>query len=154
VSDEYIRLIPTEPYWQPTLEAASAAVEFVGWLFAGPGDAVELVRYEYYDHVTLIDAGGYTTEITCPRCGQDIREWFWDLIVQRRLDFDELGVRVPCCRAAVRLDEINCDSPVGFAKFEVSAMNATRGQYELNGEELRHVAALLGHPVTQILARY
>ncbi|WP_155373911.1 hypothetical protein [Catellatospora vulcania] len=44
--------------------------------------------------------------------------------------------------------------PVGFARFEVSAMNPTRAKYELDAAELAEVAGLLGHPVKQILAHY
>jgi len=33
-------------------------------------------------------------------------------------------------------------------------MNPTRAKYELDAEELADVAALLGHPIAQILAHY
>jgi hypothetical protein len=56
VGDIYIRLIPTDPGWQPTTEAADTAVRYVRELFAGPGDAVERVEHVFYDSVTLIDA--------------------------------------------------------------------------------------------------
>ena len=52
----------------------------------------------------------------------------------------------PACRA--------WPSPVGFALFEVSAMNWARVAGELSGEELAAAGAVLGHPVTQILAHY
>lgn len=44
--------------------------------------------------------------------------------------------------------------PVGFARFEIAALNGTRAEYELNADELMRVGALLGHPVRQILAHY
>jgi hypothetical protein len=37
---------------------------------------------------------------------------------------------------------------------DVEEVNPTRAKYELDGEELANVAALLGNPVTQILAHY
>jgi hypothetical protein len=43
---------------------------------------------------------------------------------------------------------------IPIARFEVSAMNPTRAKYELDDAELAEVAALLGQPVTQILAHY
>lgn len=46
------------------------------------------------------------------------------------------------------------DWPVGFARFEVCAMNPRRARYELDAGELDELAALLGHPITQILAHY
>jgi hypothetical protein len=57
-------------------------------------------------------------------------------------------------QSAISLDTLRYDWPVGFARFEVSAMNPTRAKYELDAEELANVAALLGHPVAQVLAHY
>ncbi|NJC84442.1 hypothetical protein [Planosporangium mesophilum] len=155
MSDGYIRLIPADPTWQPTPEAAAAAVAYVARLFSGPTDDVEHVDHEFYDRVTLIDAGENTTRITCSRCEGDIDlEWFYDLIEESGESFDNLDARAPCCGAVVSLDTLRYDWPVGFARFEVSAMNPTRAKYELDAQELADVAALLGHPVTQILAHY
>jgi hypothetical protein len=72
VSDSYIRLIPTSPDWQPTHEAGAVAVAYVASLFSGPDQAVEEVESNFYDRVTLIDAGENTSQITCPRCSRDI----------------------------------------------------------------------------------
>jgi hypothetical protein len=155
VSDGYIRLIPTDPDWQPTPEAAASAVAYVTGLFSGPDDQVEKVEYEFYDRVTLIDAGENTTEISCPRCDGDVSwEWFGDLVEENGASLDHLDVTVPCCGAVLSLDTLRYDWPVGFARFEVSAMNPTRAKYELDAEELAKLAALLGHPVIQILAHY
>lgn len=155
VSDGYIRLIPTDLRWQPTPEAATAATAYVARLFVAPGDDVERVEYEFYDHITLIDAGENTTRVTCPRCGSDIDvDWFFDLIEENGESFNELDVSVPCCNAIVSLDALHYDWPVGFARFEVSAMNPTRARYELDAQELAEVSAVLGHPVAQIIAHY
>ena len=155
VSDGYIRLIPTDREWQPTPEGAAAATAYVARLFSGPEDDVEEVEYEFYDRVTLIDAGENTTRISCSNCNGDLDvEWLNDLIEENGESFDSMDVLVPCCGAVVSLDSLRYDWPVGFARFEVSAMNPTRAKYELDAEELADVAALLGHPVAQILAHY
>ncbi|MEU8218257.1 hypothetical protein AB0C47_21130 [Micromonospora taraxaci] len=156
VSDLYIRLIPTNPDWQPTHEAATGAGAYVASLFSGPDDAVEEVEYKFYDRVTLIDAGENTSQITCSRCGRDVSlDWLGDLVRGNGSpSFDHLDVTVPCCGAVVPLNGLHYDWPIGFARFEVSAMNPTRAQYELDTEELARVGDLLGHPVAQILAHY
>jgi hypothetical protein len=125
MSDNYIRLCPTDVDWQPERDAAEVTAAYVAGLFSGPDGDVEEVGCEFYDQVTLIDAGENTECVTCPRCG-----------------------------VTVALSALGYDWPVGFARFEVCAMNPTRGKYELDAEELAHVASLLGHPVTQILAHY
>ena len=155
MSDDYIRLIPTDKQWQPTPEGAAAATSYVARLFSGPEDDIEEVGAEFYDQVTLIDAGENTTRISCSNCDLDIEvDWFFDLIEENGETFGSLDTQVPCCGAVVALDSLRYDWPVGFARFEVCAMNPTRAKYELDAAELAEVAALLGHPVTQILAHY
>ncbi|GIE78814.1 hypothetical protein Aph02nite_47640 [Actinoplanes philippinensis] len=68
--------------------------------------------------------------------------------------FTSLDRQVPCCAATVALDSLRYDWPVGFARFEICVTNPVRAAYELDTAELGAVAALLGHPVTQILAHY
>ena len=42
MSDIYIRVIPTDPHWQPTVEAAAGAKDYVVAL--SPGPAIMLKR--------------------------------------------------------------------------------------------------------------
>jgi hypothetical protein len=99
----------------------------------------------------LIDAGSNTTRITGPRCGGDLLEWFLDLIEEFSESIGDRNVTGPCCGESVQLDTLGYDWPVGFARFEIYAMNPSRDGYELDARELARVAELLGHPVTQIL---
>jgi hypothetical protein len=162
MSDSYIRVIPTDPEWQPTVEAAAGAAEYVAGLFAGPGDHVETVEPIFYDRITLIDGGQYMADVLCPRCGAAIGlDWFWDLLRVRNggrrvgePTVGDLGVTVPCCGTALTLPELRFEDPVGFARFEVSAMNWTRSASELSDEELTTAGDILGHPVTQVHTRY
>jgi hypothetical protein len=156
VSDGYIRLIPADVNWQPTPEAAATTAAYVTSLFSGPDDAVEKVEHKFYDLVTLIDAGECTTRITCSGCDGDISlAWLGDLVMKNGgVSFGHLDVTVPCCGAVVKLDGLRYEEPIGFARFEISAMNPTRAKYELDAEELAVVTGLLGHPVAQILAHY
>jgi hypothetical protein len=162
MSELYIRVIPTDPDWQPTAEAAARAVEYVAGLFAGPDDHVELVEPLFYERITLIDGGEYMEDLFCPRCDAAIGlDWFWDLLRARNGGrmigepaVPDLSVTVPCCGAALMLSELRFEAPVGFARFEVSARNWARGTWELSETELVAAGAALGHPVTQIHAHY
>jgi hypothetical protein len=162
MSDLYIRVIPTDPEWQPTAEAAARAVEYVAGLFAGPGDHVEAVEPVFYERITLIDGGEYTQDVFCPRCDAAIGlDWFWNLLRVRNggrmvgePTIGDLGVIVPCCGTALTLPELHFEAPVGFARFEVSAMNWTRSVWELNDEELTTAGDILGHPVMQVHSLY
>lgn len=155
VSDNYIRVIPTEVTWQPKATAAAAAVGYIRALFTGPGDSVDEVACEFYDTVTFIDSGVNTDIVACPTCrGQIDLDWVFDVVGQRMDDLANLDAPAPCCGAVASLNELDYDWPVGFARFEIAVLNGTRAGYELNADELLHVGALLGHPVRQILAHY
>lgn len=156
MSDGYFRLIPTDKNWQPAPELVDSAISYVAGLFSGPDDDVWEISGKFYDQVTLIDAGENTEKITCTRCGRDIGlRWFYDLLEEHGEGTGDRTVTVPCCSETVTLSALHYDWPVGFARFEISVMNPTRlEKYELDAGELDRVAALLGHPVTQVLAHY
>ncbi|GAA2559654.1 hypothetical protein GCM10010435_33610 [Winogradskya consettensis] len=158
MSELLIRVIPTDLEWQPTPEAAIAAAEYVAGLFAGPGDHVESVEPLFYDRIAVIDGGEYLEDVFCPRCEASIGvDWFWDLLQVRTGNdptLNDLAVTVPCCGAALALPELRFEDPLGFARFEITIKNWTRGPWELSDHELTTTAALLGHPVLQIQAHY
>ncbi|MBV1856628.1 hypothetical protein [Catellatospora tritici] len=130
MSDIYIRVIPDDPQWQPTAEAAERTVEYAAGLFAGPGDHVELVKPVFYDRIMLIDAGQYMEDVFCPRCDAALGlDWFWDMLREESggLTVDptigDLDVTLPCCGCLLTPPELGFEAPIGFARFEVSAMN-------------------------------
>ncbi len=47
MSDDYIRLVTTDPNWQPEPAAAAAVVVYVASLFSGPVDAVDEVKQTF-----------------------------------------------------------------------------------------------------------
>ncbi|MFF5078411.1 hypothetical protein ACFY36_15280 [Actinoplanes sp. NPDC000266] len=154
MSELSIRVIPTDPEWQPTTEAATAAAAYVTSLFKGPGDHVESVDPVFHDHITVIDGGEYMEDVFCPRCDEAIGlNWFWSLLPGVPTVHD-LGVTTPCCSAALALTDLRFEAPIGFARFEVSARNWSRREWELSAAELTAIGSVLGHPVTQVLAHY
>ncbi|GHJ48343.1 hypothetical protein Cs7R123_56850 [Catellatospora sp. TT07R-123] len=161
MSDLYIRVIPTDPQWQPTAEAADRATEYVAGLFSGPGDDVESVKPVFYEHIMLIDGGEYMEDLFCPRCDAAIGlDWFWKLGGEDSsrwltgLTIGDLDVTVPCCGSPLMLPELRFEAPIGFARFEVRAMNWTRHAWDLSDEELATAGAILGHAVTQVHTHY
>lgn len=152
MSDFYVSLIPTDVDWQPPGEAAAEAAAYVARVFDDPNGMQE-ITVEFYERITAVDAGENLQRITCPRCTGDISlEWYADLIEQAEGEFDNLDVKVPCCGATVALDTLQFDWPCGFARFEIAVANPARAELEFTADELNAVAAILGHPVRQILA--
>lgn len=155
MSDDYIRLIPTDASWQPGAEGAAAATTYVGGLFGGVGDRADEIVSTYYDAVTFIDAGENTSRAWCPACGSEIDlDWMFGILGEWYPQLADLDCTAPCCGAVVSLNELKYDWPMGFARFEITVLNGSRATYRLDAEELERVGVLLGHPVRQVLAHY
>lgn len=155
MSDNWIRLIPATPSWQPDSVAAESAAEYVSGLFAGPGGSADEVEATFHDEVVLIDSGVNTASFTCPACSAVTEvDWVLHVVDERSGTLRDLNVHLPCCGAEASLNDLDYDWPMGFARFEIGVLNGTRAGYELDESELREVRALLGHPVRQVLAHY
>jgi hypothetical protein len=153
MSDFYTSAIPTEVTWQPTSEAAAEAEAYLRRVFPDPDGVGQEVLVWFYDRVTAVDAGENLVQISCPRCDGDIPiDWYDSLIEETKGKFETLDVTVSCCGAMVSLDTLRFDWSSGFARFEIAVRNPARAEYEFTSEELHLLAAILGHPVRQILA--
>jgi len=147
VSDDYLRLIPTDPRWTPDRVSADRGLAALREL-APRADNYES---EYLQAVTFIDQGANFEEIRCPRCADAISlEWFKDEM--GRLAFDDLSATTPCCTTPLSLNDLDFRWPAGFASFELSAMNP--GRTQLTEAERQRVERALGHPVREIWAHY
>ncbi|XVU23090.1 hypothetical protein ACQPZJ_38390 [Actinoplanes sp. CA-054009] len=152
MSDSYACVIPTDPTWQPEGEAAERAEDYVRSVFLDPDGASQEITIEFYDRITVVDAGENLSRITCSNCGADIPlEWWAELAEESEGEFDDLAIVVPCCNAQVRLDSLGYDWPCGFARFEIAILNPVRDDPRFTEDELAELAILLGHPVKQIL---
>jgi len=77
------------------------------------------------------------------------------LLAEHRENIGTRDITIPCCGVTVPPDTLRYDAPVGFARFQVCAMNPFRaGRWEPGTGELSRVADIFGHPVTQIIAGY
>lgn len=155
MSDDIIRLIPTDLRWQPSATAAQSAKAYVAGLFSGPNDSVDEVDLHFYATVRFIDSGVNTSSAACAYCeGKVDLDWFLSVVDERRDNLARLDVAMPCCGRVASLDQLVFDWAVGFASFEIAVLNGTRIGYHLSASELAHVGKLLGHSVRQVLAHY
>jgi hypothetical protein len=160
VSDNWIRVIPTDPEWLPDRQQRADALAELSRLVPAAEEIEEI------DHggVQFIDQGGNFERVSCPRCGEvlsrvlpgpgdDDGDWlratFDGVFDEERGGFGALEVDTPCCGALVSLNDLVWDWPAGFARFELSAMNPGRGW--LSADELARIERALGHSVRQIL---
>jgi len=151
MSDNYLTVIPTDPYWQPGREAADrAAVVLAGML--PDDDARRGMDVQWHDAVEMVHCYANLEKISCPLCDATLGtgDW-WGNAVSDSYDsgFSRLTVTVPCCGGEMSLNELAYDWPMGFAKFRIEVLYPNRGW--LTDEELAAVTDALGHPLRQIL---
>jgi hypothetical protein len=150
VSDYYLRLIPTDPTWQPDEAAARRAAETLAALVPDADPPV----VKLYEEVTFIDQGGNFARVLCPACGAELPPPWWS----QRMDdafatrFARLTVETPCCGVRVSLNDLTYDWPAGFARAELSVLGPPAGG--LSEPQLARVGRELGHPLRQVIARY
>lgn len=145
MSDTWLKFVPEEPGFQPSREAADAAV---GLLNACLPNAEEITA-EYFEQVQFIDPGGNWSGVQCPNCSTDIEEWWQDAMSEAvESDFEQLEAVAPCCRAKVSLNDLAYVWPAGFGKFVLAATNP--GVSDLAPEQERALSKRLGHRLRKI----
>ncbi|MER5429638.1 hypothetical protein [Streptomyces sp. NPDC002588] len=163
MSEDILSVIPTDPHWQPTQQAADRTVTLARQLShedpdgLAPGNAPApdpdlQIDVDWYDAPTPVDAGDNLERITCPHCAAQIPvTWFLDLLETHcETGFPTLATVVPCCDTATTLDALHYDWPCGFARFEIAVWNPEHVWF--TDEQLTALGAVLGHPVRQIRA--
>ncbi len=97
------------------------------------------------------DAGSNFESIACPCCAAEVSIDWW----QDRMDDDsaEEGFRlqrypVPCCNAALTLNELRYESPQAFGRTSWTVRNANIG--ELEAGHLQELEVAAGAPLTAV----
>jgi hypothetical protein len=120
MSENYLRLVPADPKWKPSPEAAEAAVQVLAKLLP----AAEHVCSHSEDGVSFYDAGANTESISCPGCGSDLGDWWGEAMGEAFASgFTDLSVVTPCCAAKTSLNDLNYVWPAAFGSFALEAAN-------------------------------
>src|ERR1700722_18500832 len=120
MSDNWLRYIPSEPNFQPTLSAAEKAQ----LLLASFALRADQVRFEFTADVRFIDPGSNWTTGKCSACGPDAQSWWKNAMsALYKAKFSNLEVIAPCCGARVSLNDLDYVWPAGFARFVIEAKN-------------------------------
>jgi hypothetical protein len=145
VSDNWLIIVPTDPYAVPAADAVDAAR---ATLAAGLPDAEE-IEVERGENPRFVDAGTNFQTVRCPRCGESIDDWWQDTMEKaHRDDFRELAVVTPCCEQSTTLNDLDYDWPQAFARVAIHAMNPN--VRELAPDLTRALEQSLGLPIRVI----
>ncbi|MFJ9721715.1 hypothetical protein ACIRP3_03115 [Streptomyces sp. NPDC101209] len=150
MSDNYLTVIPTDPYWQPGRDAAERASAALSRMLPDD-DARRGLEATWQDSVEVVWCGANLKRILCPRCAAECDPGWWAEAVSQRYDegFAALVVTVPCCDVETSLNDLVYDWPMGFARFRIEVLYPNRSW--LTDEELATLVDALGHPLRQIL---
>lgn len=152
MSSDILKLIPTDPRWQPGPLQVERARDLAARLApTPPGQRDWEIEIATHEAIEFIDCGSNLETITCPRCGTDIDIRWWAEQLGERYDngFDDLATITPCCLSACGLDELDYSWPCGFARFEIRIWNPDRDLF--TPDELGCLGETLGHPVRQVM---
>lgn len=147
MTELHLRLVPTDPSWQPTPDAARAAVEVLRRLTQDRGE----MELELYDEVTLIEQSRDHGSAECPGCRRSLPRSWWHERLDRAAasSYTNLTVVTPCCHTVTSLNDLRHACPTAFTRAELSVRNLERD--ELNDDELTALAHALGHAIRQLV---
>ena len=150
MSDDILRLIPTDPDYVPDAETQRRACA----LFASfiPQASEVLIRTS--DTIEFVDQGTNFERIVCPLCGVVLDNGWW----QNAMDtayvtgFADLGAPLPCCQKTVSLNDLHYQWPAGFARFVLEAHCPNIA--DLNYGQINALEEILGCSLRRIWAHY
>jgi hypothetical protein len=145
MSDHWLKYVPADPLFRPTPAGAGAAK----LLLRGFLPDAEAVHARFLGNVAFIDPGSNWSGVRCPVCGADAEPW-WEgaMDAVHKNGILSLGIRTPCCDAAVSLNELLYLSPAAFASFVLEARNPN--EKGLAAMRLTLLGAALGCAVREI----
>jgi hypothetical protein len=144
MSDNWLQLVPIDPTYRPSRQAAERA-RLLLKSFLPKSDEVTI---RYMDSIEFIHPGSNWSGVKCPACGADAETWFGDAMDAASVfDFSNLSVVAPCCSESVSLNELDYVYPAAFSSFVLEAMNPER---EVNSEQVQQLMVCLGSELKRI----
>ena len=149
MSVDYLRLIPTDPTYDPPLTKDQQAEQLLA-VFVPKSTEITSHRYE---RIQFVDAGSNWEAIHCPECGAIVEDDAWKAFVDQAsvTHFIHLSLVMPCCGTIASLNDLHYGWPVGFARFVLQARDPD-GQ--LKKEQLRLLEGVLECRLRTIWAHY
>ncbi len=149
MSENVLRLIPTDPLYVPSVAAQDQARNLLASLL--PEGAVQIVVTE---DVSFIDPGDNFECILCPLCGVVVPIEWWGQMMDHTYTvsrFRDLSIIMPCCQTHSSLNDLRYEWPAGFARFLLEIHSAG---IDLTEQQLSLFEPLLGCSMRKIWAHY
>ena len=123
MSAHLLRFIPTDPSFVPDRADQDQALLQLTALFP----LAESIQCHTTRDTEFIDCGGnFIADIQCSICHTSVEiDWWLQMIdnAYKTTHFQDLLVVMPCCGQNLSLNDLEYESPVGFARFVVEIRN-------------------------------
>src|ERR1043166_3178744 len=140
MSDNWIKVIPDDPYVVPHINRQQRALAHFKKLFP---DAYE-VRTDVFETIQFFGCGPENlVRIGCPSCDKDIPVTWWLACIEK----DDVGgyqleeYSMPCCREKFTLDDLDYEGAQAFGRFVLEVWNPG---IDLRDEDLKELENILG----------
>ena len=143
-------IIPADPHWVPSRQAADAALQVLTDLVPAGG-----ATRQWLDAPQFFAPAENWQDPRCPHCASPLGQAFTTAIHAALApggDLAGVSLTTPCCGRATPLNALDyAPCGAGIASFHLTAFDL-RSFDLLPAEQLARIAAALGHPVRQILS--
>jgi hypothetical protein len=167
MSDYYLSLIPEDPSYVPPADAQARALEtFRAFLtkkapfqvkpFVRRDEPKVEIEMEVSEDIQFVDQGENFESVSCPACGTRIKTKSWSGWMNKSYEskFIDRSVTMPCCGCETELNALRYDSPAGFARFVLRALDPDVKNGMLPAEKLSALEEILGCKLRQIGTHY
>lgn len=148
MSDTYLHLVPSDPDYRPTEDAAEAGVRLLKGFFP----RAEGVKARAEKGVVFFDAGENSESVACPFCGADLMDWWGDAMDHAQMGgFSDLSIVTPCCSKHTSLNDLVYVWPAAFGSFALEV--ADPGESSIGEAQRTSIEQVLGCSVKTVWRR-
>lgn len=147
MSDNYLRIIPTNPPYVPDWQQQEEAREWLSYIFPKKD-----ISFEISKEIELVDAGENFESITCNLCIGTIMmsDWLQAIHDAKESKLENLAFTCPNCKQVTDLNDLYYKGPMGFSKFRISIANP---RFDLGSKDMEDLEEMLGTFLRKIWVR-
>jgi hypothetical protein len=145
MSDDYIKLVPKDPFLRPSDSSLTQVADWMEQLSL----SLEAIEISSDPKPQFHDAGSNWETTYCPVCRKEIQtDWWQDRMEE---DYDGEGFKLasyatPCCGTLLTLNDLDYDMDQAFGVATVVGQNLNLGH--LSSEQIKDAERLMGTPLT------
>lgn len=150
MSDNYIRLIPTDPAYVADSTMVERAREYLATVVPETAQVTARITND----VAFVDQGANFERVSCPNCGRELDVSWWQdaMDTAYETNFANLDITTPCCGALTSLNDLHYDLPAGFARLVLEVMNPSVS--DITAADIATLSSMLGTALRPIWAHY